>query len=76
MNNIHETRHLKCVTINIKYEYLCNREHETSTMKHPTENMKLKRKYETGKKFGVFKKLIRETFNIKHETSSVKYGTY
>ena len=62
--SVHETlnkkdkiNYLKHATINIKYEYLCNSEYETSNMKHRIKNIKLEYKHEMGakeKKFVVF----------------------
>ena len=59
LNKKDEINYLKHATINIKYDYHCNNEHETSNMKHLAENMKLecKHKMEAKKKnFRIFRK--------------------
>ena len=61
-----EINYLKHATINIKYKYFRNREHETSNMKYRTENMKLDCERESGakkKNFGVLGKSVHETLN-------------
>ena len=78
MNKKDEKNYLKHATINIKYKYLCNREHETLNVKRRTKNMKLERKHKTRakkKNFGVFGKSVYETLNKKDEINYLKHAT-
>ena len=56
---------------------IVNIKHQTWNSELVTWNMKYERKHEMGGKqfFGVFKKWLHETLNIKHEIGYLKYAT-